>query len=524
MGEIARALALADSAIAGNAADLFVRTLRAWHFVAAGDADAALAVSGPGVAAIGVDDSSADVADLLIVHGAAWRLLGQVTTALSFIDRTLALVPGHGDGLLERARALQRGGLLAAASTAFGAAAKAAPSAAAYAGMAAIASIDGRLAEASAAALQALEIDPAAAGAHLALARVAIAERRVDAASARLRGVLATVIDAETRIEALTLLGDAAVAVDASDAALAAYQDAKQLFGAHWRVRRGAAESHRAVVARLAAGYAGLNLADWPGADPAAAAASHGFLIGFPRSGTTLVETILASLPGVSTLEERATLAAADRAFLADATGLERLVALDEAGAVFLRTDYWQQVTEMGGSCGGGAALFIDMDPLKGLKLPVIARLFPAARIIVMRRDPRDVVWSCFRRNFAPSAAALEFTSLADTARHYAALMDLQDDCLARLPIARHIVRYEALVSDFDRETRALCAFLGRDWSPALRHFGQSEAARQISTISAGQVRKGLYDGSGQWRRHADALAPVLPLLAPFIARYGYAD
>ena len=54
--------------------------------------------------------------------------------------------------------------------------------------------------------------------------------------------------------------------------------------------------------------------------------------------------------------------------------------------------------------------LFIDKDPLKGLMLPLIARLFPAARIIVMRRDPRDVVWSCFRANFAPTPAPLEFT------------------------------------------------------------------------------------------------------------------
>src|SRR6202008_3147123 len=97
--------------------------------------------------------------------------------------------------------------------------------------------------------------------------------------------------------------------------------------------------------------------------------------------------------------------------------------------------------------------LFVDKDPLKGLMLPLIARLFPAARIIVMRRDPRDVVLSCFRSNFALTPAALEFTDLERAARHYDAVMHAQEALLAALPLARHELHYEALVTDFDAET-----------------------------------------------------------------------
>ena len=162
------------------------------------------------------------------------------------------------------------------------------------------------------------------------------------------------------------------------------------------------------------------------------------------------------------------------------------------------------------------------MDPLGTLRLPAIARLFPGARIVVMRRDPRDVVWSCFRTSFAPSPAFHAFAQLQRAARHYDATMRLLEHCLAHLPLSFHIVRYEALVADFDGETRALCDFLGLDWSPELRRFDRTAHARGVGTASVAQVRRGLYSGAGQWRPYAAQLAPVLPLLEPWALRYGY--
>ena len=168
--------------------------------------------------------------------------------------------------------------------------------------------------------------------------------------------------------------------------------------------------------------------------------------------------------------------------------------------------------------------LFIDKDPLKGLKLPLIARLFPAARIIVMRRDPRDVVLSCFRANFAPTPAAAEFTDLERTARHYDAMMHTQEAFLAGLPLARHELRYEALVADFDAETRALCDFLGVGWTEDMRNFSRTARRRGVSTYSATQVGKPLYDGSRQWRRYEEQLRPILPILEPWVERFGYGN
>jgi hypothetical protein len=271
---------------------------------------------------------------------------------------------------------------------------------------------------------------------------------------------------------------------------------------------------------------AATSAADWPAAPalpPAPGeAARHIFVLGYPRSGNSLMEAVLAALPGVSALEERPTLAMLDNGWLASAAGLKRLGALTVGERQQLRVAYWQRVQGAGVDTGGQA--FIDMDPLKGLNLPVIAALFPQAQVLWLRRDPRDVVWSCFHTHFVPNAATLEFTTLEGVARHYDAMMRLITAAVERLPLKLMVVDYHALVSDFDATTQAVCAAIGLEWSAELRRFDRSAGAQAVGTASAAQVRRGLYDGRAQWRRYADQLAPVLPILEPGIAHFGYAD
>ena len=138
-----------------------------------------------------------------------------------------------------------------------------------------------------------------------------------------------------------------------------------------------------------------------------------------------------------------------------------------------------------------------------------------------MRRDPRDVVWSCFRHVFRFSPANYEFTALERAARHYDAVMRFTDRCLATLPLDAMEVGYAAMVRRFEPTTRDLCRFLGLAWSARLHDFAATARGREITTASAAQGRGGLYDGGGQWRRYATHLAPVIPILAPWIERFG---
>ena len=100
--------------------------------------------------------------------------------------------------------------------------------------------------------------------------------------------------------------------------------------------------------------------------------------------------------------------------------------------------------------------------------------------------------------------------------------MRLTEAATARLPLTVHVLDYHRLIGDFEQETRALCTFAGLPWSEDLRRFDRTAKARGVSTASAGQVRKGLYDGRRQWEAYAEQLAPVMPILAPWIEKFGY--
>jgi hypothetical protein len=160
---------------------------------------------------------------------------------------------------------------------------------------------------------------------------------------------------------------------------------------------------------------------------------------------------------------------------------------------------------------------------LGSVVIPLIARLFPAARILFAERDPRDVVLSCFRRGFKVNPSMYQFVSLEGAARFYDAVMGVADRYRRLVPERVHAVRYESLVTDFEGQVRAICAFTGLEWTESLNDFAQTARSRTIRTPSAPQVRKGLYtSGAGQWRRYARHLAPVRPVLDRWVAALGY--
>ncbi|HEX5182237.1 MAG TPA: sulfotransferase [Allosphingosinicella sp.] len=264
--------------------------------------------------------------------------------------------------------------------------------------------------------------------------------------------------------------------------------------------------------------------ADWASPQKAlsGAAETHVFLLGFPRSGTTLLEQVLAAHPRVATLEEAPTLAAAYQAFLSGPKACAALAALDPEEAEAWADHYWHGVRERGIDIAGRT--FVDKQPAGTLTLPVIARLFPRAKILFALRDPRDVVLSCFRQAFQMNAMTYAFTDLAETAACYDACMRLAEVARGRLQLPWADIRHEALVEDFDAGIARILDFLGLDPCPAMADFAQGAGARTIRTPSAPQVRAGLNRrGLGRWRQYREELAPVLPILAPWVERFGYA-
>jgi hypothetical protein len=370
---------------------------------------------------------------------------------------------------------------------------------------------------------RALTLDAANVLARMALAFADLQDKQLDAAGTRLAGLYAdSGLTAVNRSIVLGLIGDWNDAQGDTARAFKAYGAANAQLASLYPESGVRAIDH---ACRLADWFGRTDPRPWQSPPAPVVAASdprgHIFLVGFPRSGTTLLETVLAGHPEVVSLEEKDSLARAADAFLTSNEGLDRLANISPDEAQNERETYWSAVRGFGVEPQG--KIFIDKMPLATVLLPLISQLFPNARVLFAVRDPRDVVLSCFRRRFGMNAAMYELLTLDGAAAYYDTVMRLAELYRALLPIPLHEVRYERLVEDFEGTARAVCDFAGLDWTPAMADIAATARARGITTPSAAQLAAGLNrDGQGAWRRYRERMAPALPVLEPWVERFGY--
>ena len=247
------------------------------------------------------------------------------------------------------------------------------------------------------------------------------------------------------------------------------------------------------------------------------------FLVGFPRSGTTLLDQILDSHPGLQTVEERPLLLSLIQALhvsgRAEPNALASLTASDIDA---LRRVYWAKAGDCLERTPG--TLLVDKYPLNILYLGLIYRVFPRAKVIVALRHPCDVVLSCFMQDFRMNDFMAHFTSFDSSAAFYAATMGLWQRYQSALPLDAHQIRYEDLVGDFDDAARRVLDFLGVGWDARVRDFAGHAAARGwIDTPSYADVTQPIFNRAvGRWQRYAGHLAPQFDRLRPFVEAFGY--
>ena len=236
------------------------------------------------------------------------------------------------------------------------------------------------------------------------------------------------------------------------------------------------------------------------------------FVVGLPRSGTTLTEQIIASHPlvfGAGELDD-----------------IPRLVK-------FLRPDYPECMTTMSSDAIaefangylGTLAKLADPDalrvtdkmPLNSLHLGLIATLFPKAHIIYCRRDPLDIAISCFLEMFElEHDYTTDFLAFGQYFLEHERLMAHWREVL---PIEIHEVRYEDLVTDPENTSRALIRYCELEWDATCLEFQKTE--RTIQTPSRWQVRQPIYQSSvGRWRNYSSHVAPLVQLLDARAYRY----
>jgi tetratricopeptide (TPR) repeat protein len=459
--------------------------------------------------------------------GLACARSGRLQEALACYERTLRIKDDFAPGWFNRGWALERLGEVGEAEKSHARAIELdSRHVDAWASAAWLAARRGDRLAATRSAERALALKPDCVLAHLALADV---ERtKPETAERRLRLLLerADLAPAE-RALALSELGDALDALGRPAEAFTAYSEGNALS------RKAEQPRFAAPGQETAAEALGWMIRWAEGLDPATWMADlsdsrvrdgereHVFLMGFPRSGTTLIESLLAGHPDVVSLEERGTLDGAVRAFLATPAGLDRLADASPHELQPHRDDYWRNVRRFG--CEPEGKIFIDKNPFHTLRLQLIWKLFPQAKVIFAVRDPRDVVFSCFRRSFNFNPSTYQLLDLAGAARFYGAAMRFAELLRRKQGLSEHRLVYERLVEDFEGEALALCAFVGADWRDGLSDFADRARRGGVASASAAQIARGLYgDGVGQWRRYRAQLEPALAILKPWVERLGY--
>jgi tetratricopeptide (TPR) repeat protein len=241
------------------------------------------------------------------------------------------------------------------------------------------------------------------------------------------------------------------------------------------------------------------------------------FLGGHPRSGTTLLEQVLDSHPGVAALDE-------PTAFL-DVLQPEfhRSKELSSGRLNTLRRLYTEALLREVGPAGAGK-LLLDKNPSPTARLPLWLKVFPELRVLIALRDPRDVVLSCYFQNIPLNATNVNFLSFERLARHYADLMDIWLAVREWEAFAWLEVRYEDTVAGLEKEGRRVTEFLGLTWHEDQGRFYEKSRSKQLYSPTYQDVTLPVYSRSvARWHAYEKHLAPILAALEPYCRRFGYA-
>lgn len=245
------------------------------------------------------------------------------------------------------------------------------------------------------------------------------------------------------------------------------------------------------------------------------------FIVGLPRSGTTLTEQILASHPAIHGAGELHEVVRVFRS-IPDLVGEPALDPLDACARLTpesSRTAARRLIEHLDvlAPPAARAERVVDKQPDNFSHLGLIALLWPAARVIVCRRDPRDVAVSCWQMGLPTTPWSNEWDHIA---RRFADFGRLKEHWEQTRPLDWLDVAYENLVADFEGQARRMIDFLGLEWNPSCLTFHANR--RAVRTPSLVQVRQPIYSHSvGRWRHYEPFLSPLLAAFARHGVRVG---
>jgi tetratricopeptide (TPR) repeat protein len=250
-------------------------------------------------------------------------------------------------------------------------------------------------------------------------------------------------------------------------------------------------------------------------------------LAGHPRSGTTLLEQVLDSHPGMVSAEE--TEIFKHDAYIPlmrgqpdDTAMYSALAAATPAALQVARQNYFRAMESSLGQTIAGR-LLIDKNPTYTFLIPALIRIFPEMKFLIALRDPRDVVLSCFMQHLPLNQVGAACLTVAGTVEEYASLMNTWQTIKPRIANAFLEVRYEDMVENLEAVARPALEFLGVPWDARVLGFDEHARQKTVRSPTYADVTQPVYKRAvGRWRNYQKYLEPHLAKLEPFVKAFGY--
>ena len=247
------------------------------------------------------------------------------------------------------------------------------------------------------------------------------------------------------------------------------------------------------------------------------------FLVGFPRSGTTLLDTILRSHSNIEVVEEKPMVLTA-RSHLQknkEMNFIDPMLAVDQVREA---RRIYKDVLDKSISTVESTTVLIDKLPLNILHVPLIHQLFPDAKFILALRHPFDATLSCWMQNFKINDAMANLVDLDRIMEMYCVAMETFRICREVYALNVHEITYENLLSNIESETTGLLRFLNVDWEPQMANFRETALARgRINTPSYAQVVQPIYqDAKYRWVNYQSQLRCYQDAIGPWVEVFGY--
>ena len=249
------------------------------------------------------------------------------------------------------------------------------------------------------------------------------------------------------------------------------------------------------------------------------------FLVGFPRSGTTLMDTILRSHSKIEVLEEKPTVVAAKAAIRKNGYNEihNKVFSIDIISEA--RSSYIKEFRKHIKSSDTNS-IYIDKLPLNLIEVPLINQLFPSAKFILALRHPFDTILSCWMQDFEINAAMANMVDLDRIVDLYCIAMETFKICRSEYNLNVHTIRYEDLLEDLKGESSALLTFLDLTWETKMEDYRATALKRgRINTPSYSQVSQPIYkEAKYRWVNYKEYLDKYSDQIEPWIQEFGYVE